>query len=415
MVGREKTRVLVISNLYPPAVLGGYEVECSEVVESMREEYEVLVLTSKEGRRPGVSEPGVLRLLEFLPHSPRSKVLAPLYTLRAARLTRRIVREFQPEVAYIWNGARIPQAAIRILELSGTTIAYRVCEHWFGQIYETDFFMAGLRGGRLGTLMRWVNRAPDLRLDARRPVDASICWNSETMKRVIPVPDTVRPLVERTVIPAVRQSDAFIGLERRPAAEPRIGFVGRVSAEKGIDTVITALALLRDEHDVEATFEIAGVGEQPFIDELRGLAAKLGIADRVVWRGRLDTAGLREMFSELRVMVVPSTWEEPAPLVIVEGALARVPLICSRVGGIPDMVRDGEEALLYPPGDAAALSAALRAVFDDEEAAAARTERAFERVQAFRVDRYEENMADFLRAAIQTASRRASINSLSSP
>jgi glycogen(starch) synthase len=402
VAGREKPRVLVISNLYPPAVLGGYEVECSEVVESMREDYEVVVLTSKEGKRDGVSEPGILRVLEFLPHNPRSKVLAPLYTLRAARLTRQIMREFKPEVAYVWNGARIPQATIRIVELSGIPVAYRVCEHWFGQIYETDFFMAGLRGGRLGGLMRWVNRAPDLRLDVRRPVDASICWNSETMKRTIPVPDTVRPLVERTVIPAVRQSDTFIGLERRPAAEPKIGFVGRVAEEKGVDTVIGALALLRDQ-GIRATFEIAGVGEESLVGRLRRLATKLGVADQVVWHGRLDTAGLRQMFSELAVMVVPSTWEEPAPLVIVEGALARVPLVCSRVGGIPDMVRDGEEALLYPPGDAVALAAALREAFDDEAATASRTERAFERVQAFRIDRYEENMAEFLRAAIDAA------------
>jgi glycosyltransferase involved in cell wall biosynthesis len=395
--------VLIVTNLFPPAVQGGYEVECAGIVERLRRENEVLVLTSKRGRQKGTVEPGVARLLDFLPHRPLSRLLSPLYAIRAARVTRKVLRTFKPEVVYVWNGAQIPQVAIRLLELSGARIAYRVCEHWFGKLYETDVFMQGLRGGRWSHLMRLTNAAPVLRVDARKPVDVAICWNSETVKRMTPVPDTARPAVERIVIPATRQSDAFAGLERHPAARPTIAFVGRVAPEKGIDVIFGAVALLLRQHELAVSLEIVGTGERGLLRELKSLAVELGIADQVHWLGRLDTEGLRRLLPTLHVLVVPSVWEEPAPLVIVEGALAGVPLVASRVGGIPDMVRDEEEALLFPAGDEVALSKALRRSLTETAETAERARRATDRVQAFRIDRYEEAMDEFFQAAIETS------------
>jgi glycosyltransferase involved in cell wall biosynthesis len=408
--GRPGTRILVLSNLFPPAVLGGYEVECAGIVERLRRENEVLVLTSKRGRQRGVAEPGVARLLDFLPHRPRSRLLSPLYAIRAARATRKVLRSFEPDVVYVWNGAQIPQVAIRLAELSGARMVYRVCEHWFGKLYETDAFMQGLRGGRWSPLMRLVNLIPVLRVDARRPVDVAVCWNSETVKRMTPVPDTGRAVVERVIIPATRQSDAFAGLGRRPAEQPTIGFVGRVSAEKGIEVVFRALALLHEEDGLTVSFEIVGSGESGLLAELEALAAELGIADQVHWLGRLDTDGLQQLLPTLHALVVPSTWEEPAPLVIVEGALAGVPLVASRVGGIPDMVRDGEEALLFPAGDEVALAQALRRSLTEKQATAARARRATDRVQAFRIDRYEEAMDEFFQAATGSLAPAASLS-----
>lgn len=397
-------RILVLSNLFPPAIFGGYEVECAGVVERLRRDNEVLVLTSKRGREAG-EEPGVIRALDFLPYRPLTRVLSPLYALRAAKATRKALRDFRPDVVYVWNGSQIPQVAIRLLELSGATIAYRVCEHWFGELYESDAFMAGVRGGRWSALMRLVNRAPSLRIESREPVDVSVSWNSDTIKRMVPVPDTARLAVERVIIPATQQSEAFAGLERRPSAEPTVGFMGRVSPEKGIEVVIAAIAALRDRHDLKVSFEVAGTGERELMQQLESLAAELGVSDQVRWLGKLDTAGLQSFLSTLHALVVPSTWEEPAPLVIVEGALARVPLVASRVGGIPDMIRDGEEALLYPAKDPDALAEALARTLTAPEETAARAERALERVQAFRIGPYHEAMDEFLEAAISCPTR----------
>src|SRR5256885_5249755 len=127
-------RILVISNLYPPAVLGGYEVLCAETVSRLAEQHEVTVLTSDHGGVP--SEPGVVRELAFLPDGDRRNTLrAPAAALRAVKVTRRVLDEVRPELVFVWNGAAMPQAAIRVAERSGAAVAYSVCEDWFGGPY----------------------------------------------------------------------------------------------------------------------------------------------------------------------------------------------------------------------------------------------------------------------------------------
>jgi glycogen synthase len=394
-------RMLVLSNLYPPAVLGGYEVECSGVVERLRQDHEVMVLTSRRGRGQAGEEQGVIRELPFLPHRGIGRFLAPLYAIRAAAVTRRVLRDFRPDVVYVWNGAQIPQVSIRLLETSGATVAYRICEQWFGSLYKSDPFMRALRGGPWKLPMRALNALPGLRIDVRRRVDVAVCWNSEMVRREAQPPSTTRPVLERIVIPATKQSEEFVDLPRRPSTRPAIGYVGRISPEKGIDIALRAVAMLRQRDGLEVELNLAGTGERALLDRLEGLAEELGIAAQVRFLGRLDPAGLKELLPTLHALVVPSTWEEPAPLVIVEGALARVPLVASRVGGIPEMVRDPTEALLYPPLDPGALADALRRTLGEPAETQARAQRACERVQAFRIDRYHEAMDAFLADAIE--------------
>jgi hypothetical protein len=111
--------MLVISNLYPPAQVGGYEVLCAEAVRCLAERHEITVLTSDHQGVP--SEPGIVRELAYLPMGTRHTLRAPSATVHAARVTRRLVDEVRPELVFVWNGAAMPQAAIRIAEQSGAS------------------------------------------------------------------------------------------------------------------------------------------------------------------------------------------------------------------------------------------------------------------------------------------------------
>ena len=181
--------------------------------------------------------------------------------------------------------------------------------------------------------------------------------------------------------------------------------IGRVAAHKGPDVAVRATALLAERHGVRARLVVAGAGYDNFVRELTKLAAELGVGDRVELVGPQDAAGLAWLLGSLHAVVVPSVWEEPAGLVAVEAALAKAPVVASAIGGIPEILRDGEEALLCPPGDADAFAAALATTLTEPAATEARVERAFERVQALRVDPYLEAMDDFLAAALQAAPR----------
>lgn len=397
-------RVLVLSNLYPPIAHGGYEVECQGVVEHLRERDEVMVLTSDKDRAEAPAEPGVRRELPFLPRRRITDALSPLYALRGARVARRALADFRPDLVYIWNGAQLPQAAIRALETSGVPVAYRVCEHWFGSLYDSryDPFMRGLTGVRWQRAARAWNRLPGLRLDHGTATEVAVSWNSEALRSQVEVPSLLRPSFEHVRLPATWQSEELVGLERRPAERPTVGYVGRISPEKGVDVALRALAALGDA-GLEVDFEVAGGGEAEHLRELETLAASLGIGDRARFLGPLDTAALKDFYARLHALVVPSVWEEPAGLVLVEGALAGVPLVASRVGGIPEIVRDPDEALLVPPGDPAALAAALRRNLTEPEESAARAERAKERAQGFRIGPYLKAMDEFAEKVVSRA------------
>lgn len=390
-------RILVLTNLYPPIAHGGYEVECEGVVEHLRERDEVLVLTSDKDRGEAPDEPGVRRELPYLPRRRVTDALSPLYALRGAKVARRALADFRPDLVYVWNGAQLPQAAIRTLETSGSPVAYRVCEHWFGSLYRSryDPFMRGLTGGRWKRAARAWNRLPALRLDYETTSEVAISWNSEALRRQVEVPPLLRSAFEHVRLPATWQSEELVGLDRRPAERATVGYVGRISPEKGVDVALRALAQMRGE-GLEADFEIAGGGATEHLRELRALAASQGIADRVQFLGPLDSGALKDFYARLHALVVPSVWEEPAGLVLVEGALAGVPLVASQVGGIPEIVRDPEEALLVPPGDPAALAAALARTLTEPEASAARAERARDRAQSFRIGPYLKAMDEFV-------------------
>ena len=142
-------RVLIVSNLYPPVTFGGYEEECASVTEHLARRHDVLVLTSTPEGEEVPAQPGVRRELSFLPGDAAGSRRAPWAALRGAQAARRALR-WRPELVYAWNCASIPQSALRLLADSGTPIAFRVCEHWFGGLFVGDQFMRELLPGERG-------------------------------------------------------------------------------------------------------------------------------------------------------------------------------------------------------------------------------------------------------------------------
>ncbi len=147
-----------------------------------------------------------------------------------------------------------------------------------------------------------------------------------------------------------------------PAEVPVIGTVGRLSAAKGHEDLLAALASLSHS---DAVAVLVGTDHEhggAFRRHLEELAASLGVRDRVVFAGyRPDAA---ELIGDLDVFVLPS-WIEGLPLTVLEAMAHGVPVVATRVGGVPEIVADGETGLLVPSRDVQALAGALGALLDD--------------------------------------------------
>jgi glycosyltransferase involved in cell wall biosynthesis len=147
-------------------------------------------------------------------------------------------------------------------------------------------------------------------------------------------------------IPNVVEAERFT-----PASEAGKGFLyfGRLAPEKGLDVLIRAGA--------KAKVPIILVGTGPEEQSLKALAASLG-AD-VNFLGYRTGEDLFGIVRNARAVVMPSTWYENAPLTILESYALGRPVIGAGIGGIPEMIRDGETGAIVPPGDVSHLADTL--------------------------------------------------------
>lgn len=148
---------------------------------------------------------------------------------------------------------------------------------------------------------------------------------------------------------------------------PVIGWVGRLSTEKGPDIALHAFARL-----ARPDVRLVVIGTGPDEAALRERAVTLGIEKSILWRGVIPDAGA--LFAAFDVFLLSSR-TEGTPIALLEAIGAGVPVVATRVGGVPDMI-DESSARLVESGDPGALAAALAEVLDELARARASAERA---------------------------------------
>jgi glycosyltransferase involved in cell wall biosynthesis len=146
-----------------------------------------------------------------------------------------------------------------------------------------------------------------------------------------------------------------------PAASPGVLYVGGFENHvKGGELLLDALTGLVEELP-DASFALAGPGEPP----PQMAALESGHAN-VSWLGWLDEGSKRQALASNSVFVLPSH-SEGLPVALLEAMAWGRAIVATRVGGVPDVVEDGRDALIVPAGDPAALAAALRSLLADPE------------------------------------------------
>jgi glycosyltransferase involved in cell wall biosynthesis len=185
--------------------------------------------------------------------------------------------------------------------------------------------------------------------------------------------DTQRYLLQRLRLPPAAIRLIRNGIPHRPGdarrirqelrlaeGEPLILSVGNLIPRKGHIVLLRALASLGDD-GTERAWRLAIAGGGPEREPLEEFSASHGLAGRVHLLGpRNDIPDLQAAAS---IFVMPSLWEG-LPLAVLEAMFAGSAIIASKTSGIPEAITDGVDGVLLPPGDPAALAAALRTVLD---------------------------------------------------
>jgi len=179
----------------------------------------------------------------------------------------------------------------------------------------------------------------------------------------------------------------------------RIAAIGRFVETKGFQHLIEALALARSR-GLDARAVIAGDG--PWMGRLKDLARRLGVEDAVEFPGFLPHGRVPALLLESDMLAMPSIRRpngesDGLPTVLIEALMHRVPVIATRLAGIPDLVEDGVTGLLTPEGDAEALARSIERYAGDREEAVAMAGRGRDKARAmFAPGRYVAKFFELL-------------------
>jgi glycosyltransferase involved in cell wall biosynthesis len=363
-------RVLAIGNLYPPHHFGGYELVWQRAMQYMRDRGHAVRVLTTTYRRPDVTsdadEDGeVYRELDWYWHEHQWRRLGPLGRLRLERhnahLLERHLDDFEPHLVTWWPVGGLSLSLIEYVRRSEVPSVLFAHDPWLRYGPERDLWLGFWRrlgpvatlGERLTGLPtqvdfdgagRWVFCSGALRDDAR---DAGLRSSDVTV---------VEPGVET----------AFLAMPSEASPPPwrwRLLYLGRVVAQKGIDTAIASLRLLPER----ARLDIVGDDDGGYRSELERLAVNLGVEDRVNFERSVSREQLPGLYRAADAVVFPVKWPEPWGLVPLEAMALGRPVLASGRGGSGEYLIDGTNALLFDADDPDSLATVARRLANDAE------------------------------------------------
>jgi glycosyltransferase involved in cell wall biosynthesis len=160
-------------------------------------------------------------------------------------------------------------------------------------------------------------------------------------------------------------SEAAEGFRRRysiPAGRSLVVQVSWIIPEKGIVDLLQAARLVLSRN---RNVQFVLVGEGSHREEYTGLAAEMGLGDHVTWTGLVEDPFKEGVYAAADVVCQVSRWEELFGYVVAEAMASGKPVVATRVGGIPELVQDGETGFLVPRGDAARMAEKILLLLED--------------------------------------------------
>ena len=374
-------RILILSNLYPPHFLGGYELKCRLHAEELGNRgHEVFVLTSTWKVVKDTIEDGVHRLLHFQPIylslGTEKRLPDPLRLCRrynqlkwayACRrnysITQRVVALLKPDIAYIWGMGYVSISPVLAAQEQGVPTVFRLDDYWLANL-KADLCLEPNPLKR-----RYRAAIVGLRDLTRVDLSHMLVVSRWVMQRYVEVGF---PEQNITVIPEGVPSRIILDVGDLPSLSKKDGdtvnlvFVGRLVPDKGPHVAIEALAYLVGQIGLRNIhLDIIGSGQSQYVKQLQDMTAALGLDNYVSFGGFLEHAQVLERFAGYDAVLIPSLWAEPLAGTIAEAMARGLPVIATDRGGTPEIISDGENGLLVPPDEPMMLASAVKRLVQD--------------------------------------------------
>ncbi len=267
----------------------------------------------------------------------------PLYVLAKVRRLRRLIRDWQPDIvhSHLWPAARMAGWALKTVKIPHLV-----------HIHDTMGWLSArnLRSRMMRLLTRTALRNPNTYFVA---VGRSVADYTRRYLRWIP--DRIEVIYNGFDVE--RFARGTVGVENRPTGPGRmcvLGTAARLVPNKGIDVLLRAL----QKAALPCSWELRIAGDGSQRNALEELSGSLAIGHQVRFFGTVTDMG--EFYAQLDLYIQPSLFFEGLPLVLTEAMACGVPVIATDVGAARELVRDGTDGFIVPPGDVESLADAIR-------------------------------------------------------
>jgi glycosyltransferase involved in cell wall biosynthesis len=364
-------KILILTDRFPPFVSGGYERRCKETACALAEiGHKILILTTTFGLCCQNSENGIHRILlrnnnnydlrkNFMRYL-YYQVKKAFYFRENSRIVEKVVKDFSPDIVYIWQMWDIGTLAVHRLAKSRIPIVFHVGDYWLSDSLLRQRRNAGILRKWLRTILTGVYDFEEM---LRLPIIAiSNAVKKEYVKagffaqniRVIP-----RGIIKEHILSKLPSKDM--------AHRIKLLCVGRLVNNKGIEIAIKAVNQLKIENsEKDIVLDIFGDGDVKYVNELKKLVNSFGLASNIKFMNVIPNETMITKYSDYNLLLFPSIWEEPLGVVALEAMAKAVPVVASEIGGIPEMVKHEQNGLLFSAGNYIECAEAIKRLIEDD-------------------------------------------------
>lgn len=364
-------KILFLTDRYPPLYKGGYELRCRDVAERLADlGHDVFILTTTFGLKREKIEGNVFRLLGYcgweMINSHRNflaaHVLRAFLTRKNYWTTRGILKKTAPDIVYVSQLSNASVLPVLAVHKCGIPYVFDIEDYWLIECKDYYAVKNNLFRRILRFVLTGVWHLDELNF-------ANMCFISNHVKQKYIVAD-FRDVNFRVINKGV---DTVSPAESRPLdrglQSVRLLYAGRLSEEKGVHVVIEALRYLLDKlKGREITLDIIGSGEEAYSEKLKQRARAVLGEGLVTFKGHYSQSDLFQCFKNYDMVLLPSLWEEPSGGIIVEAMAHGLPVIASRIGGIPEFIHDGVTGIFVAPGSAKEMAEAIEGLINKPSA-----------------------------------------------
>ncbi|MDO5835813.1 MAG: glycosyltransferase family 4 protein [Methanobacterium sp.] len=381
-------KICLISNLYPPNILGGAEVSVKKVSEELvKKGHEVIVVTTPFSENDVEIINGVkiyqvkpLNLYEIYHHPNQSMLLKPLWHIidlwnpYDERIIKNILKTENPDVVHIHNFKGLSLSSFAPAKSLKIPLVFTA----------HDYSLVCMRANLLNSSGE-ICKNPSALCKIYNQIQKHLAKNKVDLL-ISPSQFVINKLKSNGFFKDVKSKKIPLGIEphkekfEKDYSQTNILYVGNLGEHKGVHILLKAFRKIKNWN-----IRLDIVGKGICSEKLKSMSEN---DNRIKFHDFLEGKELIKMYQLANLTVVPSIWYDNSPMVIYESFSCRTPVIGSKIGGIPELIKNGFNGYLFEAGNVNELQQLLENLIDSPETLKELEQGTYESVQRYTMDNH---------------------------